>query len=56
MGSEASCRISGEIFFVEIVLDGKDNELTGPAVLDVKISYSYSKHVKSCPELVEIIR
>ena len=56
MGSETSCRISGDLFDVEIVLDGSDNRLSGPDVLDVKISFSYSKQAKSCPELVEIIR
>lgn len=49
-----SCKISGDLFDVEIVLDGRDNQFVAPAILDVKVTYS--KQMKSCPELVDIIR
>ena len=49
-----TCQISGDLFDVEIVLDGRDNQFKPPLIHDVKVTYS--KQMKSCPELVKIIR
>ena len=53
-GPETSCQIQGDMFDVEIFLDGRDTHFSGPAVLDVKVKWS--EHKQSCPELVDIIR
>jgi len=49
-GPETTCEIVGDIFTLEIILDGQDSHFC----IDVKVFHS--EHARSSPELVEIIR
>nr|CAB3263724.1 mediator of RNA polymerase II transcription subunit 1-like [Phallusia mammillata] len=50
VGSNTTCMITGDMFKVEISLNGQDIHFCN----DVKVYYS--DHPRSCPELLEIIR